>query len=418
MHSLINDIIIILSLTILYLAPLVIWANRYNIPAIVSIGFCITAYAIPALAVGSQYSAGEIVFSHYFHILWIGAVFYLLGTFIGFKTTKARWLTHKINNPAKEARRINRATYFAIFSAIGMVITYGMVGFIPIFSSNQFAAKFLRGAYQLNTFENSLWRLFTTIATITLPLMIAMWLDTKKVFYMVISLALTCIFVLNLTRGPMAYSLLIVFGLFMARKNLSWLYVIIVVFAYGLGSAFYLVFGINSSFYDSSTIFTVIASGAPDIKDQIDFLNRYLQNPELTYGKTFIGGLVPGRHEWNPSVWSMTVGSSVDVTEVLSGGLRLPNPLMAYTAFGMWGVPTLLLMSGLISGFFLRFLKNSLSARSSYFAMTFSLVFYIYIGTFFINFFTMSYLDLVAMATLFLIIYTFRTTQKLTTNSA
>ena len=88
------------------------------------------------------------------------------------------------------------------------------------------------------------------------------------------------------------------------------------------------------------------------MSDQLTFMLAYGPHGPLTFGRTFVGGLVPYHFAWNPAIWSMHIMlPNVDVTYVL-GGVRLPAPVWGLTAFGWPGVVAVPLISGLLLGAF------------------------------------------------------------------
>lgn len=401
-----DSFILLFSLITLKLAPLFIWRSKLNTLSITNIGFCFTAYLIPIIALPIANLESEKIYSLYIFILFWGSISYFLFIYIGYKLTESK---NSLNFSAKEKEKENRQIRYsekvALICITGMIATYYVIGFIPFFAMDPFSAKFLRGAYQLGTLQNIMYRFFTEAASICVILMLAAFFDTRKIKYLLISVLLITIFILNLTRAPMGFAALLILGFYLAKKNKILLFLIISVLSYSAGSVIYMLFGINASFYDHTNYLTSIASGAPDITDQLNFLSRFEYNPIYTYGLTFIGGLIPGRFDWNPAVWSLLVGTSGYIEDIASGGLRIPGPIMAYTAFGKIGIFIVMSISGLINGFFLKKLKNNLSINSTYFSLALYTVFYLKIGLFLSSFYWMSYLDLISILILIPIFY-------------
>jgi hypothetical protein len=129
------------------------------------------------------------------------------------------------------------------------------------------------------------------------------------------------------------------------------------IFFYWIGQAL----GINimMEVYGGS-VFDNIATGSPDIADQLSWLNGFLRGSYFSYGRTIIGGLIPGNYEWNPSVWTLSYDDvGADISEMITGGLRLTPAEWGYANFGWIGVVIIPLVSGILNGFMLMTLKRA-----------------------------------------------------------
>jgi len=134
---------------------------------------------------------------------------------------------------------------------------------------------------------------------------------------------------------------------------------------YLASSAFYFVVGVrdlttvSSGFKDDHVFWRVIAAGTVDITDQLNFLDFFNRNPLWTYGRTVFGGLVPSHYEWNPAVYTLkVVNPGEDLSDIVSGGLRLPAPIWGYVSFQWIGVVVFCFLSGFIKGLLLKFTKH------------------------------------------------------------
>jgi hypothetical protein len=143
-----------------------------------------------------------------------------------------------------------------------------------------------------------------------------------------------------------------------------------------------------------------VAAGAPDVQDHRNFLERWMQRPVYTEGRTFVGGLVPGNFEWNPSVWThTTVNPGTDMVAVTSGGFRLQSPVWGYVSFGWPGVVGVCGLSGLLTGTLAGIAKRLLPMATAEASMA-VLVIYIALQDILPGFYTLSYLAVVAVAVL------------------
>jgi hypothetical protein len=110
----------------------------------------------------------------------------------------------------------------------------------------------------------------------------------------------------------------------------------------------------------NGSIFENIAAGSPDISDQLGWLNGFLRGEYFSYGRTIFGGLVPGNYQWNPSVWTLSYDDiGLDISDMGTGGLRLTPAEWGYANFGWFGVAVIPLVSGILNGFMLLYLKKA-----------------------------------------------------------
>lgn len=403
-----QDTALAICLMLLIVGPLLVWRSRYNVPSILKIGFSIVAFGIPIIFVGSQYSSGRNAYNLFEEIIFLGTIPYLLGIYIGYLATAGNKVAFLL--ALNLERKQKAAVKLALIAIVGMIFTYALMGFIPAFAADPRAAKFLRGAYQLSGGTNALYRLFTSMADIALPLVLALAIDKKSKFLYMSAFLLFSIFMLNMTRAPAGFPILLVIGILAARANLSRPYIVLMSFIYIFGSLLNFVLGYTDASDENGALFKLIEAGAPDVRDQVWFLSRYIQaHPPLTLGRTFVGGMIPGQNMWNPAVWSLTLGSSdVSVEALNSGGLRLSGPILAYIAFGLWSVPIIMLVSGVITGYFLKITKMAAKYSSSIFGVTLALIFLVYVGGFFSRFYDLRYTDFISVLFVYGVIYRFK----------
>jgi hypothetical protein len=147
-------------------------------------------------------------------------------------------------------------------------------------------------------------------------------------------------------------------GVLAARpKGWFWRYIVLVGIIFPLGSAAYLLLGLLlgverlTAFYQLDSIAEIVSSGAPDLRDQLTLLTDFLGTDAYTYGRTIFGGLIPGNYRWNPSVWTLTFSDvGADISEMVTGGLRLSPALWGYANFGWFGVLALPCLAGYFAG--------------------------------------------------------------------
>ena len=396
-----------LSLLALSIGSLLVWPSRWNIQAIYQIGFSIAAYIIPICFTRATSLYPPAVTHTYATILAIGASSYVTGLFLSFNSKfsliKSRYTAFTRTNSGLTRKTAQLTKIIFVFILAIAIFSFIDLGFVPALAKDPFAAKFFRGNYQASVIADLAYRLSQTAGFIILPLAIALWLDTKNFVYVLIAFSITVMYTLMLTRAPIGYAALLVFGLYCAKNNILKYYVTLNIIVVGFGSALYPIiaylFGAHGYAIARSheTLWAAVASGAPDVSDQLGLLARFARTGAYTHGLTFIGGLVPGNFKWNPSVWSVLVGTSGSLHQINSGGLRIPGPLMAYTAFGYPAILPVMLLSGLINGTFLRQAKAILVTNDTlYTRKSLALAIYIYFGLFISDFYNLTYLGLLS----------------------
>lgn len=369
--------IVPISLTLLAVGSYLVWPSRWNIPAHLQLGFCITAYIIPVIGTDVLDNFSKNTVDMYVTILFWGTLFYLAGLFWGAKThltavSRSRYAFVRFTESRFVEFISKRTSRLMLIGVVGVVISFIGMGFVPVFAEDPLAAKFFRGAYQESyrayapLFRGSMYLIQTLI-----PVALTVWYVTRRSGLLFLSILGATLIALSLTRGPVVYGILLFLGLVVAhRKKWFVTYIIFLVLIYPLGSLSYLlianIFGVVglAGLYDTQSIWHVIASGAPDISDQLQFMEAFLDHGSLTYGRTFFGGLIPYHFEWNPAVWALSVISAEDISEIISGGLRLPVSIWGYTAFGWIGVILVPLLSGFIWGKATHFAKQYIGSAS------------------------------------------------------
>jgi hypothetical protein len=203
---------------------------------------------------------------------------------------------------------------------------------------------------------------------------------------------------------------------FLAARRSDWTryYLIFVALIFPLGSAGYLLLGILTgiesltSIYSVESVFDIVASGAPDIVDQLLFLEGFYDLDYFTYGRTFFGGLIPGNYMWNPSVWTLTYDAlGSDISETVSGGLRLSVALWGYASFGWVGVVLVPMFSGMVNGHLIRILR-SLPLRKSLLGSALVLTLYMTLGKQLTEFYFLSIHSLPSIACAWLLCFGYK----------
>ena len=391
-----NTLIIGISLLVFNLAGYLLWPSRYNVIQHLSVGGSFVAVIVPAfiLEVHNDYPP-EIV-DLYVQILWVGLVSVLPGLVIGFMLGKGRTTNLSfdvMSNPAYEERVMHLTKILMIIGISGLVISYLVMGFIPLFAADPISAKLFRGPYQAPYLRVAvLFRASFFILSTIIPIAFIIWYKTKKLFFLVSVLAVVVLMAMSLARSGAFSGIVLAVAIIMSFKS-RFTFVLLMFLLVGvfIGSAFfYYIIGIRT-FDENVNVWRVLNAGTPDIEDQLNFMVRFQENPVWTYGRTIYGGLIPGHYQWNPSVYTLSVvAPGIDINEVGSGGLRLPLPMWGYVSFKWIGVVLFSFVTGLMGGFFLQLLKSWIQKFDSIILRATAIVIFITVFGNIINFATLN----------------------------
>ena len=366
-----NAIIIFLAHALFTIGTYVIWPSRWNVAAHLQLGLLVSAFLIPlfftdVLAQSSPQAVQMIVY-----LCLFGAPAYLVGLVLGDAMQRR---VPMFNGLSRAILRIDafpaitrhRIIIVLVVGIAGMAVSFGVMGVIPAFAENPLSAKFGRGQYEEVYRRMAVpFRFSYSALTTIIPIAFLLFLRTRNKLGLVLSMAATGMIALQLTRAPAAQGILLAIGIIVAQyRRLFCLYLVLIAFAAPLGSiSFYLLGQVTESSqfnraYSEGSIADLIASGTPDVRDQTLFITNFKYDPEWTYGRTFVGGLVPFHYEWNPNIYALRIISTADISEVVSGGLRLPPTIWGYVSFGWAGAVLVPFFSGLINGIFTRFTRK------------------------------------------------------------
>jgi hypothetical protein len=377
--------IVVVACSILFLAgTYIVWPSRWNIGAHLGLGLGLVGYVIPVFFAGVLETFPQDIVRFYARLLLAGAGFYVLGLVIGariplLKLVRSRLSFSSLPSRVFESRTVRRTAFVLTLGVVGMLLCFYIMGFIPMFADDPFNAKFFRGDYEAPFQRVSyLYRWCDNIVLVLVPVALSAWYLTRRLPLLLLSLSSVLILGLTLQRGPMAMGVLVFLGLLAAghrNRKWFWVYVVVVLLLYPLGAAFYHIFGYvfgldKYMVVQFDTPWDLVTRGAPDVPDQLNLLGAFLDYGSFTYGRTFVGGLLPGsgNSRWNPSIWALTLlnggWNRVDLNSLSSGGLRLPAPMWGYTAFGWPGAVAVSFLSGLILGWITAFVKRFVDEKS------------------------------------------------------
>lgn len=362
----------VLALCLQVLAPYLVWPSRWNIPTHLVTGFCITGYIIPGLFTDVWKGYSTNTFNYYVGINFLGALTLCLGTVIPLFVTNQNYPSPFLKYRGLSNSSIiiaKRVLPIFLAAVVGIYIAYAVMGFVPLFTEDPLSARQFRGVYREPYYRVAiLFRLSFFIISTTMPVMLlAAWEHKSKYTFMAAFLGAAALF-LSLSRSSMATGILFFVGVLAAsqrsRAPIRW-YILTVIGLFPLASVAFYGLGILLkvdalvNMYNGS-IFENIAAGSPDISDQLGWLNGFLRGEYFSYGRTIFGGLVPGNYQWNPSVWTLSYDDiGLDISDMGTGGLRLTPAEWGYANFGWFGVAVIPLVSGILNGFMLLYLKKA-----------------------------------------------------------
>lgn len=411
----------ILSFLILTFSTAVIWPSKKNISLFIGAPNFFLVHLSPLFFYSDFFYSNKNIFYLYTEINTIGALSFLIGVFFSKHLPLIRVIVFERvieYLPFSYLKVVfqKRIELFLLIGIICMIISYLGMGFVPAFASNPLQAKFFRGPYHDSYIRVAVFfRTGVTLLVLFLPPAIAFFLNSFKIKNFLLIFFSFILLALDLQRGPLGVAVFT--GLFMAfafRSSFKfWLLFIMYFVIYAFGAALWWVLGFAYS--GSADFIRGLLAGAPDILDQLHFLTAFISNPEYSYGRTFFGGLIPFGYYWNPSVFSLHIlNGTNDISDIVSGGLRLPVFIWGYVAFSWIGVIVISFINGFLLGHVTKFIKINSHDYSLF------LVCSLYSGSvlsFFANFYSFNLYSVPALVVLCLLMYSFNFKVKVNTKS-
>ena len=404
-----------LVLSILQLATYLIWFDRKNIFNHYFIGFSIIGFIIPSFVFELENFADREIINLYFNINLFGTIFYLIGIFLGSKIKQIIIIDSvmKFSLPLEAFKKSGfKSTFqklikFIFLASLAiMILCFLYMGFVPLLAENPYMAKQFKGIYQVKYRHVAFfYRTAKQYVELLMPFLIFSLYTRKRLFDLLLIITTLILIFMTMNRGSMFTGILLSLSIIITLKGnkkvfATYISALIVIFA--IGSSLWAILAFLfpnspfSSWTDGQTIAESIAYGAPDIPDQITLLDAFVnQHNQYTYGLTFIGGLIPFNFPYNPSAWSLRIlNDTNDISEIASGGLRIPVTMWGYFSFGWFGVGIIPFISGFLTGYIIKKIKkiiNTLSANlDGYSTFYFVVIIYLNIGVIFTEFYKLS----------------------------
>lgn len=392
-----------------------IWFDRKNVLNHLGIGLCFVAYVIPLFVFDLNDFATDNTINQYAIINILGALTFILGLLIGVRwkslilvdtVMKFSTATDGIVNPKFGIGVIKASKVIYTICLVIMALCFLYMGFLPMFAADPYSAKQFKGIYNIRYHDVALfYRTSKQLIQLLMPFLLISFFDKKSKNILLLIVIGVILIAVSLSRSEAVTGLILIFSIIIALKKSKKVfiyYLLSLIFVYSLGSSFWIIASVyfpKAGYVheiDNLSIGYAIASGAPDIPDQLSFLEAFNSNHiDFTYGLTFVGGLIPFNFKWNPSVWTLLVANDTDdISEIASGGLRLPVSLWGYVSFGWLGVVVVPFFSAFLIGYITKKIKsivNKLTAGANGYLIFYWLVFlYLNIGIVFTSFYTLS----------------------------
>jgi hypothetical protein len=407
---------ILFGYLIFSIGTFVVWFSKKNFVASIQLGFFFIAYLLPILLTDTLSRFNPVYVHSFAQMMLIGGLTYLVGLIVGWRLKPFRHKTFTFEkilkfDSGKDPVERKIKLLFAI-TLIGIPIAFLFAGFVPAFANDPLAAKFLRNQYALNPLVDLIYRSMFLISTVII-IPITLYVIQRRTPGNIIMFAVLIVYIsLFLQRGYIGIGVLTVLSIVMSSSTSRFaLFVILNIFLFGLGSDLYqLLFNLgilNTNISASvSSLTQDIAQGAPDVSDQLKLFTNFVQyNIPYTNGLLFFGGLVPGHFAWNPSVWSLTFLNSEGTNDIISGGIRFTPALMGYVSFGIPGVIFVCILSGLLQGYFSRWLKNCINICTSKRQMLYYYLFFFFVLQPFSVFYSLSEIALPSIVITIYLLY-------------
>lgn len=383
------------------LAPLIAWAGRFNVAGTTQLAFYITAYLIPLSLLDFSVLGDAATIEKLTFINTIGALFMVAGILLGKHFASRRPSTLTLFPDLRYIAHSRNAEKKAIFTlalgVAGMLACFAWMQMVPAFAEDPFSAKFFKGPYKEKYDQVSIiYRVSQFLVITMLPLTMAYGLERKKITTIGVSLLTMLVLAASLTRAPVLEGAMLIAAIKMASTRRRFIiFIIASICVYVLGSAIYAIVGLTQS---EETFLQEAAAGAPDVLDHISFLTNFNIRQHLTYGLTFIGGLIPGNFPYNPAIFSLTISSPLgDPSDSPSGGFRMPPSIWGYASFDMAGAALVCLASGFILGKFIRVYQHISKAPTLAEQVAIALWFKV-VAMFYVNFYSMFYFGVLSIA--------------------
>lgn len=350
---------IFVSLLVLMCGPILCWRRRDNILGYLLGGLFFVSVFVPLFGTRIVDSFEPDLVNHYARILMIGAVFFLAGLAYGSplgNRSRRPPVTFDRPLPFSIPRTlVRRARVAAGAGVLAMLASFQLLGYVPLLAADRQSAKYGVGAYKGGFERGSLaYHVSLALASAVLPVILAVAYRRRRRLDLALSGLLVLVLLATLNRGE-AFLGPLIFLIALAIER-QWKPTRILV---GVGLAFVAGTLANELIYTAPptvrpSLAVRVAATAPDLNDHLLFLNGFkLGGEEFVGTKNLQAGFSVSRSkgEYDPAAYAVrTITGLSDLSDLASGGARLPAPMWGYSAFGYVGAAIWAFLSGVFSG--------------------------------------------------------------------
>lgn len=375
------QIIMLLAFTIMFITPFLAWPSLKNFPFYISIPHFLFSTVggifllLPETLSGLAIIPGNLFFLSL--LMLAGSIFYSAAFAAGFVSRmplKEKCLGFASGWTGSSGSALYRDRLELVILGLGLtsillfLVSFSIMGFIPLFTDDPMSAKFMAGKFQEPYRPAApFYRLALLLVPTVIPFLGIFLIDRRfrlKPLYIILSAALLVLTFFTMRRGILAWplvSLALVYFIYYKNSRLLPYFLVLYLLIFGFGSA------ANDIIMHGRFDLRATVAGVPDIADLAWFFDRFEKNDyPLALGRTIFGGLIPYQYDWNPAVVTkLVIGASRTAP---TGGFRLPIQVWGYINFGAAGVLIWSVISGFLGGFSLSLTKsvmNDPARRSS-----------------------------------------------------
>ena len=350
---------IFVSLLVLMCGPILCWRRRDNVFGYLLGGLFFVSVFVPLFGTTIVDSFEPDLVNHYARILMAGALFFLAGLAYGSVLgTRSRRPPVTFDRPLPFSipwRIVRRARLAAAAAALAMVTSFQLLGYVPLLAADRQSAKYGVGAYKAGFERGSLaYHVALALASAILPVILAVAYRRRRSLDLALSGLLVLLLLATLNRGEAFLGPLIFLIALAVERGWKPTHVLA-----GVCLAFVAGTLANELIYTAPPtarppLAVRVAATAPDLNDHLLFLNGFkLEGEQFVGTKTLQAGfsVSPSKGEYDPAAYAVrTITGLGDLSDLASGGARLPSPIWGYSAFGFVGVAIWSFISGVFSG--------------------------------------------------------------------
>jgi hypothetical protein len=350
---------IFVSLLALMCGPILCWRRRDNVFGYLLAGLFFVSVFVPLFGTTlvDRFEPGLV--DHYARILMMGAVFFLggllYGAVLGGRSRRPP-VTFDRPLPLSVPRiLVRRARWATALAVVAMLASFKLLGYVPLLAADRQSAKYGVGAYKAGFARGSLvYHVALALASSVAPVVLAVAFRRRRGIDVVLGGLLLVALLATLNRGEAFLGPLIFLVALAVERGWKPSHILA-----GVCLAFVAGTLANELIYTSPpttrpSIATRVAATAPDLSDHLLFLNGFGLGGEQFVGtKTLQAGvsLTRSKGDYDPAAFAVrTITGVNDLSDLASGGARLPPAVWGYAAYGMVGAAIWSFVSGLFTG--------------------------------------------------------------------